>query len=199
MTTDLNLNSNYWSERYQNGQTGWDLGSPSPPIKRYLDGLTDLNQRILIPGAGNAYEAGYLFQIGFQNVYICDWSPEPLQQFQLKYPDFPRANLLCQDFFSLAIDPFDLIIEQTFFCAIDPNLREAYANKMSQLLKKEGKLIGLLFSVHFDQAGPPFGGTMEEYQILFSAHFAKIDMKISADSIKPREGRECFIEISKPF
>ena len=31
----------YWSQRYKDAQTGWDIGSPSTPIKEYIDQLTD--------------------------------------------------------------------------------------------------------------------------------------------------------------
>ncbi|MFN5665593.1 MAG: hypothetical protein ACK461_10475, partial [Bacteroidota bacterium] len=67
---------------------------------------TDLNQRILIPGAGNAYEAGYLFQIGFQNVYICDWSPEPLQQFQLNDSILQQVGFIDKRAEELSISDF---------------------------------------------------------------------------------------------
>jgi len=51
----------FWSSKYQEGQTGWDMGEVSPPIKAYIDQLTNKDLSILIPGAGNAYEAAYLF------------------------------------------------------------------------------------------------------------------------------------------
>ena len=60
----------YWSKRYEEGQTGWDIGYPSTPIKTYIDQIKDKNLRILIPGAGNAYEAEYIFKEGFKNVFV---------------------------------------------------------------------------------------------------------------------------------
>ena len=58
----LNMDKQYWSQRYQEGQTGWDIGGVSAPLAAYFDQLEDKNLRILIPGAGNAHEAAYLFQ-----------------------------------------------------------------------------------------------------------------------------------------
>jgi len=58
--------SNYWENRYQNQQTGWDIGEISSPLKAYIDQLEDKSIKILIPGAGNAYEAEYLFLNGFK-------------------------------------------------------------------------------------------------------------------------------------
>jgi methyl halide transferase len=53
------FNDQYWSERYEKSQTGWDVGNVSPALKDYFDQLTDKSISILIPGCGNAYEAEY--------------------------------------------------------------------------------------------------------------------------------------------
>ena len=72
------LSADYWSERYQNNQAGWDLGQISPPIKAYIDQLEDKNLRILIPGCGSGYEGSYLWEKGFTNVHLLDFSSEPI-------------------------------------------------------------------------------------------------------------------------
>ncbi|MFS4468005.1 hypothetical protein [Maribacter sp. 2210JD10-5] len=46
---------NYWTKRYHEEETGWDIGYPSTPLKAYIDQLEDKMISILIPGAGNAY------------------------------------------------------------------------------------------------------------------------------------------------
>ncbi|NQX84365.1 MAG: hypothetical protein HRT67_00310 [Flavobacteriaceae bacterium] len=40
---------------------------------------------------------------------------------------------MLQDFFVIE-DTFDLVLEQTFFCAIPPNMRTSYVDKISQLI-----------------------------------------------------------------
>ena len=119
----------YWSERWQEGRTGWDLGMVSPPLKAYFETLENKSQRILIPGCGNAYEAAYLHLLGFTNVFVVDIAKTPLDNFKTQFPDFPEKHLIHGDFFVLE-GTFDLIIEQTFFCAIDRVLREKYVQKM---------------------------------------------------------------------
>ena len=128
-----------WEKRYQEGNTGWDLGGISTPLKDYFDQLKNKEFKILIPGAGNAYEAAYLHENGFKNVFVLDLAPSPLKKFQEKYPDFPNENLIQANFFDHQ-DKYDLIIEQTFFCAIDPKHRQEYAKKSHSLLKENGKL-----------------------------------------------------------
>lgn len=64
-------------------------------------------------------------------------------------------------------DSFDLIIEQTFFCALDPKLRPEYAVKMAELLKPGGRLVGVLFNDTLNNDKPPFGGTKRNIFLIF--------------------------------
>ncbi|MCP4441816.1 MAG: methyltransferase domain-containing protein [Aureispira sp.] len=189
------FNSDFWSQRYVDGTTGWDAGEATTPIKEFVDQLEDKTAKILIPGCGNAHEAAYLHQQGFANVYVCDWAQEPLDNLKKRVPTFPSEHLLCANFFELEEKDFDYIIEQTFFCALPPAMRPQYAEKMRELLSENGKLVGLLFSFELTEKGPPFGGSVEEYQSHFSKHFGTINLEECKNSIKPRLGNELFIEI----
>lgn len=181
-----------WEARYQEGNTGWDIGEISSPLKAYFDQLTNKEIRILIPGGGNGYEAAYLFDRGFKNVTLLDIAPSPLQAFQKSYPDFPKDQLICQDFFKHR-EQYDLIVEQTFFCAIDPELRAAYARKVYELLNPSGKLVGLLWSVPLNEDHPPYGGSKKEYHRYFDPYFDYLHFEEAYNSIPPRAGREIFI------
>lgn len=189
------LSANYWTERYQNNQAGWDLGQVSPPIKAYIDQLEDKDLRILIPGCGSGYEGAYLWEKGFKNVHLLDFSSEPIAKFKRENSNFPKEQLHCGDFFE-HIGEYDLIIEQTLFCAIDPSLRANYAIQSARLLKKGGKLVGLLFDRNFE-AGPPFGGSEEEYKRYFELHFSQLQFDPCYNSIPPRQGSELFIKFRK--
>lgn len=186
---------NYWSARYEEKKTGWDIGYPSPPLAEYLDQLTDKSIRILIPGAGNAYEAEYAWKQGFKNVHILDIAPEPLAAFRERVPDFPAGQLLHGDFFTHD-ESYDLILEQTFFCSFPPlpETREAYGKKMSRLLYSGGKLVGLWFDIPLtgDLEKRPFGGTEEEYLSYFRPYFHTKTFTRATNSIPPRAGNELF-------
>ena len=101
------------------------------------------------------------------------------------------------DFFDLQDSNFDLILEQTFFCALDPSLRESYAIKMNNLLREKGKLAGLLFDFPLTEKGPPFGGDINEYKKLFFEHFRIKTLERAYNSIKPRNGNELFFIFEK--
>ncbi|MFD2247714.1 methyltransferase [Pontibacter ruber] len=188
------FSASYWQKRYENAQTGWDVGTITRPLKEYFDQLQNKGQRILIPGCGNAYEAEYLFGLGFRNVFLVDVAEAPLQSFAERVPGFPKAQLLLQDFFSLE-SKYDLIVEQTFFCALHPAQRQAYAAKCAELLTPGGKLVGLLFDTEFQHEGPPFGGSREEYRTYFEPYFKFLHFETAYNSIPPRQGRELFIEL----
>ena len=190
------LNKKYWSERYQNSNDAWDIGYAAPALKSILDNEKNKSIKILIPGCGNAYEAAYAYQIGFTNTIIIDWANEPLVNFKNKFPDFPDKQIIQTDFFEHD-SKYDLILEQTFFCAIDPNLRATYVKKCYDLLNEGGKIKGLLFNCVFEKEGPPFGGSIEEYTKLFDPYFIIAEITECAFSIEPRKGNEIQIEFIK--
>lgn len=185
------LDKDYWEDRYTENNTAWDIGTHSTPIKTYVDQLKDKTLKVLIPGAGNSFEAEYLWNSGFKNVYIADFAKQPLENFKQRVPDFPNEQLLSHDFFELDTR-FDLILEQTFFCALNPSLREKYVEHMHQLLKPKGKLVGLLFNFPLTTSEPPFGGSFSEYKSLFKDKFKIKVLETSINSIKERQGKELF-------
>ncbi|MFM9008440.1 MAG: methyltransferase [Bacteroidota bacterium] len=190
------LDRHYWDNRYTEQNTGWDLGQPSPALCRFMDSISDRQVSVLIPGCGNAYEAAYLHARGFEQVHLLDISPLPLKQFLQRIPDFPQEHVHCIDFFQHR-GSYDLILEQTFFCALDPSLRDRYAQHMKQLLKPGGKLVGLLFATRFDAPGPPFGGEESEYRNVFAPHFRSVALEPCTASIPARSGRELWMECQR--
>lgn len=191
------LSAKYWDDRYLNDDFGWDLGQVSPPLKDYFDQLTNKNLVILIPGAGNSYEAEYLVNNGFTNVYVCDFAERPLKNLLLRCPKIGADHLLLSDFFKIKDLKFDLIIEQTFFCALNRSLRASYFKKIHELLNSNGKLVGLLFNDVLNEDKPPFGGSKEEYVSYFTDLFNPKIYVTAHNSVKPRAERELFIILEK--
>ncbi len=185
----------YWSKRYQEGLTGWDIGYPSTPIKKYIDQLSDKHIKILIPGAGNAYEAEYLFKQGFSNTFIIDIAEEPLADFRKRVPNFPNDHLIQGNFFEHTGE-YELIIEQTFFCSFPPTHenRNRYFETVKNLLEPSGKLIGLWFNIPLtgDMAKRPFGGNRAMYIRYASPHLNIVSLEDCYNSIPPRAGNELF-------
>ena len=190
------LDSNYWENRYREQQTGWDIGYVSTPIKTYFDGVENKDLKILIPGAGNAYEAEYLYNSGFRNVFVVDWAESAINNLKKRLPDFPQDQLIHQDFFKVKGE-FDTIVEQTFFCSLLPVMRPDYARKVHELLRQNGLLVGVLFKIELYKDHPPFGGNEEEYKNYFQPYFKFEIYEECYNSIKPRMGNELFIQLRK--
>ncbi|TKC01989.1 methyltransferase [Pedobacter cryotolerans] len=190
------LDQSFWNKRWENNQTGWDIRQASPAIIAYMAQYVNKDAAILIPGCGNAHEAKWLLENDFTNITLIDIAPRAVAKLKEKYEKNQAVKVILGDFFEHQ-GHYDLIIEQTFFCAIDPKLRQNYVAQSSSLLKPNGKIIGVLFSVTFEKAGPPFGGNTSEYQQLFENHFIIKKLENCYNSIKPRANTEVFINFVK--
>ncbi len=190
------FNENYWNNRYLQQQTGWDLQQASLPLKKYIDQLVDKTISILIPGCGNAHEAAYLAQNGFTNITLIDIAPALVATLQQKLQHYSQIHIIQGDFFE-HVGSYDLILEQTFFCAIEPSLRQEYVVAIHQLLSNTGKLVGVLFDTIFEKEGPPFGGSGAEYKSLFESYFTMHQFEACYNSYSKRQGTELFVILQK--
>lgn len=189
----MKLNADYWEQRYQEHNTPWDLGGPAPALTQYLQEQS-VEAKILIPGAGHAYEAEWLLNQGFRDIHVLDYSAQAVKEAKQRFVGSEQINWHVEDFFNHR-GSYDLIIEQTFFCALDPKLRKAYAVQMKNLLRPDGVLMGLLFNFPLTEQGPPFGGSIAEYRSYFEGNFQIEHLEPCTNSIKPRAGREIFMEL----
>lgn len=186
----------FWKLCYNENTTEWDLGEVSPLLREYFNQLTNKSLHILIPCAGRAYEAEYLYKNGFKKVFVAGVVPRTIEDYRDRYPDFPKSNCIRGDFFSIQ-QKFDVIIEQTFFCALSPHKRQEYAIKAASLLNTTGYLVGLMFQSPLTKDGPPFGGSNEEYLGYFSRMFVIEKLDNCYNSHSTREGKELFIKFRK--
>ncbi len=197
------LLEDFWSQRYKAGQTGWDLGAVSPPLKHIIDAWKKESReslRILLPGCGNAYEASYLLEQGFTDITVVDIAQPALTSLKERLSEssgqLDRIQLIHGDFFSLH-GTFNLILEQTFFCALDPSLRLDYARKMHDLLEPAGELAGVFFDAPMYDHRPPFGGSATEYRELLEPYFEFLIWEGCKVSHPARQGSELLFRLQK--
>lgn len=186
----------FWNAQWESRNTGWDIGHASAAIKEYMAQYPNKKAAILIPGCGNAYEAEYLVANDFTNITLIDIAPKAVELLNAKFAGTPQVKIVCGDFFQHQGN-YDLIIEQTFFCAISPGKRKAYAEKTASLLNRNGKIAGVLFNITFEKQGPPFGGSSGEYKSVFEPCFDIKTMDKCYNSIPPRTASEVFIILVK--
>ncbi|KAL6909542.1 hypothetical protein ACP4OV_001823 [Aristida adscensionis] len=96
------------------------------------------------------------------------------------------------DFFSWEPQgKFDLIFDYTFFCALHPSMRSAWAKRMADLLKPDGELITLMYLVEGQEAGPPFNTTVLDYEeVLNPLGFQITCIQDNQVAVEPRKGME---------
>ena len=195
MKETKHLSAEYWNNRYHEDKTGWDIGYANNIHVQYVLKNYPKDAKILVPGAGSAYEVEYLWKQGYINIYACDFAEEVKNRFLDRVKGFPSNQYIAGDFFLLN-QKFDLVLEQTFFCALDPSLRIDYVKHMHFILKDGGKIFGVLFNMDKPD-GPPYGGSTPEYQSLFTNSFEILRMEESKESIPQRMGNELIIEFLK--
>lgn len=188
------LDEKYWASRYLENKIGWDLGKASQPIVTFFDSLKNKELDILLPGAGNSHEGIHLYQKGFKKTHLLDIALPVIDNLKQQFP-FLADNVIHINYFE-HLAKYDVIVEQTFFCALEPRFRESYVKHTHSLLKDGGFIIGLLFNFKNDD-GPPFGGSILEYKELFEPYFEIAILEPSYNSEPTRQGKELFIKLYK--
>lgn len=202
MSNDLST-PHAWDERYRTQNTPWDLGSAAPPFIAALeDGLKKgplTAGTIAIPGCGRGHEAILFARRGFQ-VSAMDVSERACAAVrQAAHHHNLEVNVIHGD--ALCPRPqdrsrYDYILEQTFFCAIDPQRRTEYVEAIWQYLKPGGTLFGLYFDID-EEDGPPFGTTPDELERLFGSRFRIDCLERCKSSHDRRAGEELWAEFTK--
>ena len=192
----------FWDDRYIKNDDTWDLNHPTPIFVNWEKNILKKNNlKICIPGCGKGHDAIYFASKG-HNVYAIDFSLNALNY--LKSESSKKnvvVNIIKNDFFKLDksfYGFFDIILEYTFFCAIDPLKRKEYVNLCSKILKKNGKLIAIFIPITDNlKQNPPFFVSNNDINELFSPRFNLFKQDFSHLSIKSRKGNEIFIECIK--
>ena len=190
------LNRDAWEKRYEEGDTPWNLSSPTPEFQLLLEEkkLFQEKMEVLVPGAGHGHDAIALAKAGMQ-VTAVDIATQALDSLLASaFSEKTTVQCFRENFFDLPNqgyhqERYDRILEYTFFCAIAPNLRAAYVESAMKLLKPKGALIGLFFPTDGRSDGPPFAVTRKEVEALFSPHFV-LEISEPRRSVKPRMGKE---------
>jgi cyclopropane fatty-acyl-phospholipid synthase-like methyltransferase len=183
------MDSDYWNTLYLTGDTGWDKGAPAPPITRMLrEGVVKPGGHIAVIGCGRGHEAIEAARAGFK-VTAVDFASEAIKG-TLENARRAGVSLDVQQMSLFDLDArFDAVLEHTCFCAIDVELRDRYVEKAADWLQGGGTLFGLFYA-HGKPGGPPFDTTEQEVRRRFSPRFALERLRVAADSIPARAGKE---------
>jgi SAM-dependent methyltransferase len=177
----------FWDERYRAGFTPWDARGVPAALSRFIETARP-GRRVLVPGCGSAYEAGYLDALGF-DVTAIDIAPEALARAREVLGDAVADRVLMQaDFFTLERDN-DWIYERALLCALPYRLWSDYGAAVRRLLRPGGLLAGFFYihnAADEPRRGPPFPGHRTEIEALFAPGFHReADDDVPADESIP--------------
>ena len=183
----------FWEACYETEMDNWDLGGPTPVFERIASEIP--KGRICVIGCGRGYDAVTFAKAGFEVTAIDFAQTAVLSSRENARKEEVEMTVLREDFFDLPDelhDQFDYVLEYTCFCAISPERRFEYDRVIWQLLKPEGKLLGLFFPLdkNVDEGGPPWGVNISELHALFSLHWNLESEEMPKESIEPRADRE---------
>ena len=189
-----------WQRHYEENDLGWDLGQVAPPfVKLWQEEKLPLG-KVLVPGCGRGHEVVFLAENGF-DVTAIDFSSGAVTYLKnaLKKRNL-EGRILHQDFFRLDESHegvYDLVLEQTFFCAISPKQRRDYVLNVSRILKPGGILVGLFYHTD-EQGGPPYNTTREDIEMHFSKKFEIQELDKTFLSAEQRKDKEWLGILKKP-
>ena len=203
--TLLNLNDSsspeYWDQAYKDGNTTWDLGGPTPAFTHWIN-----NQKkqlsICILGAGNGWDAINFAKKG-HNITAVDFASSAISNMRKgSIACNVNLNLIHLDIFNLDNifqSKFDIVLEYTCYCAIDPSMRSDYVEIVNTILKPGGKFVAILFPLDkpINEDGPPYGVNLIITLESFYQYFSLDTKEYPIHSIKSRKGREIFIILNK--
>lgn len=166
--------SAFWDERYRAGFTPWDARGVPAALTRFIETARP-GRRVLVPGCGSAYEAGYLDALGF-DVTAIDIAPEALARAREVLGDAVADRVLVQaDFFALERE-IDWIYERALLCALPYRLWPDYGTVVRRLLRPGGLLAGFFYlhgAADEPRRGPPFPAHRTEIEALFAPGFQR--------------------------
>jgi SAM-dependent methyltransferase len=177
----------FWDLRYAARFVPWDAGRVPADFQAFV-AAQPVPLRVLVPGCGSGWEVRFLAERGWPVVGL-DFSAGALAAARPVLGPFADRVREGDVFQPIAEEPFQLVYERAFLCALPRAMRAQVALRWSQLLVPGGLLAGFFY---FDDApkGPPFGISADELDLLLTPYFERIDDQPVTDSIPIFAGKE---------
>ncbi len=182
-----------WEEKYQQNDTPWNKGYPSPGLVEFLQN-NPISGRVLVPGCGFGHDVRAIALTADQVIGI-DLAPSAIKVAKTFSPK-GCEDYSCADLFALPLDlcgSFTWVWEHTCFCAINPQRRPDYVQSVASALQPNGYLLAIFYlNPDNDQPDgePPFGTSQVELHQLFDSQFHLIREWTPNTNYPGREGRE---------
>ena len=177
----------FWDLRYGASFAPWDAGKVPSRLREFA--AANGARRALVPGCGSAHDVAFLACAGWDVTGI-DFSPEAVKAARAVLGPF-ASRVREADFFApIPGEPFELVYERAFLCALPRRMWPLWAERMGSLLPPGGLLAGFFFLAEGDR-GPPFPlHSRSELDELLTPHFERLEDRDVPDSIAVFAGKE---------
>ncbi len=190
-----------WEAHWRERNVPWDRGESPPALHESLAAWAPApGTRALVPGCGAGYDVLTLARAGLVAVGL-DLAESSRARFDEVTAGESTASLCVGDFFEFVpTEPFGLVFDYTFLCAIPPARRSDWATAMGSLLRSGGELWSLVYPIvpAADPAkGPPFRLLPEEVTALLATEFELLESRTPAASNTDRAGKEQLLRFKR--
>jgi hypothetical protein len=178
----------FWDLRYEARFAPWDAGKVPARLREFAASRS-APLRTLVPGCGSAWDVLFLAQSGWE-VRGIDFSTEAIHAARAVLGQFASRVHQGDVFAKMEGEPFDLVYERAFLCALPRRMWGDWARRMGELVAPGGVLAGFFF---FDagERGPPFPlHSQAELDGLLTPAFERIEDAPVDDSIPVFSGKE---------
>jgi methyl halide transferase len=182
-----------WDERYRKGETFWDKGAPSPPLRQYLE-RHPVRGRTLVPGCGRGHEVALAVEHGLDALGL-DIAPTAIAEARILYPQLAN-RFVVGDLFEPPAGwrgAFDVVLEHTCMSGLPPALRANYRRGIDLTLRPGGLLVGVWYiepDLDPGEEGPPFPFSVHDLTALFATGYEILADYVPEVAFPGREGRE---------
>ena len=177
----------FWDLRYEARFVPWDAGKVPQRLRELV--ASSPPRRTLVPGCGSAWDVRFLAESGW-DVRGLDFSAEAVaaaRQVLGSHGDRVRQGDV---FAPIEGEPFELVYERAFLCALPRRLWNDWARRMGEVVMRDGVLAGFFY---FDagERGPPFPlHSQAELDALLGPSFGRVEDADVTDSIPVFAGKE---------
>lgn len=178
----------FWEHLYRDDEAGWEIGRAAPPLADWFAVHPPTGLRALVVGCGRGHEARMLAGHGAR-VTAIDLATRAIAAARAATPDDVTIDFRVHDLFEPLAGTFDVVVEHTCFCAIDPARRDEYVDRVADLLAPGGSLVGLFYD-HGRPGGPPHTTDAAELRRRFTRRLTIAGLATATGSVLARGGQE---------
>ena len=191
-----------WGQAYEEGVTPWDLRGATQPLRVLAaEGLFSRlglpqTPRVALPGCGRGHDLKVFAELGMEVTGFDVTEAAVTEARRLLSLNRVSADVRCRDVLGLVPEfegAFDLVYDYTFFCALKPQLRAAYARTLGAILRPEALLLILAFPMmprRDPLQGPPFRVLETDLVRIFTPGFRLVENFEAKGSPARRAGYE---------